>query len=133
MTTAVRPVEDSSGAIVGFVRSPLDAAPLVIRTVAAAEALFGRGAEVIHARGGVAECLAAEPPAVVTVTVPPGGWEASDVVTTGAVAASLRVVGSLPRPRDLAAENAALRAALDVSGELLAEAHAEIERLRGDR
>ena len=34
-------------------------------------------------------------------------------------------------PVDLAAENAALREALAASGELLAEAHAEIERLRG--
>mgnify|MGYP003404692807 FL=1 len=38
-----------------------------------------------------------------------------------------------PPPVDLAAENAALRAALDASGELLAEAHAELERLRGER
>lgn len=36
-----------------------------------------------------------------------------------------------PPPVDLAAENAALRAALATSGELLAEAHAEIDRLRG--
>lgn len=34
-------------------------------------------------------------------------------------------------PADLVAENAALREALAASGELLAEAHAEVKRLRG--
>lgn len=86
-----------------------------VESVAEAEALFGRGAAVIHARGGVAECLAAEAPPVV------------------AVAASRAVVDNRPPPVDLAAENAALRDALAASGELLAEAHAEVERLRGAR
>lgn len=121
-------IEKRGDAVVGLVSFRADVP--VIRTVADAEALFGRGAEVIHARGGVAECLAAaaaDPPPLV-IAVPPGGWQASDVLT---VPASLRLVSNLPPPRDLAAENAALRAALDVSGELLAEAHKELERLRG--
>lgn len=37
------------------------------------------------------------------------------------------------RDGNLSTENAALRSALAASGELLAEAHAEIERLRGER
>lgn len=86
-----------------------------VEGVADAEALFGRGAAVIGARGGVAECLAAEAPSVVSVP------------------ASRFVVDNRPPPVDLAAENAALREALAASGELLAEAHAEIDRLRGER
>ena len=153
-----------------------------VETIADAEALFGRGAEVIGARGGVAECLAADAPPVVAVAVgastpqpdgthlvnvrldaPPSAlWRRcpeckgrSFVVRhrpdqgsasiracpvcrgSGEVACpaerKLAVADVTLPPVDLAAENAALREALAASGELLAEAHAELERLRGER
>lgn len=171
MSDTIRPVEDTSGAIVGFVRSPPGADVPVIRTVADAEALFGRGAAVIHARGGVAEHLAADAPPVVGVPTPlyltdsrsprPAENERYVSRVTGeehrvltvrddhaylidasncarrwsfdAIARDLvRCDPTTPKvTATLAAENAALREALAASGELLAEAHAEIDRLRG--
>ena len=94
-----------------------------VETIADAEALFGRGAEVIGARGGVAECLAADAPPVVAL-----GVGAPTPQPDGTHLVNVRVG---PPVVDLAAENAALREALAASGELLAEAHAEVERLRG--
>ena len=99
------------------------------------EALFGRGAEVIGARGGVAECLAAAaadlPPlrgvALADSTPQPDGTHLV-CVKLGAPTPDLAVENAALR-----AENAALRAALATSGELLAEAHAEVDQLRGAR
>lgn len=175
MTTIRRgsPVLNSCGVVIGHALPPLGVEVPFIRTVADAEALFGRGAEVIGARGGVAECLAAEAPPVVSVPAsrgvvdnrpPPVALNESYVSrVTGEehrvvsvlvghahlrdrrgcvrhwsfelIARDLMLCDpSRPKgtaPAVLAAENAALREALAASGELLAEAHAEVERLRG--
>ncbi len=104
-------------AVVGTVRQ----VPRV-ESVADAGALFGRRAEAVHGRGGVAEWLASEAPPLRGVAI-----EASTPQPDGTHL--VRVKLGAPQP-DLAAENAALRAALATSGELLAEAHEEVERLR---
>ena len=184
------PVVNSCGVVIGIALPNENAAP-VIRTVADAEELLGRGAAVIHARGGVAEHLAAEVggpfvgsnPTEREVAAALNNLRLADRVapspearvcpacfgrTVVAHFSYRREAGELvkcqrccgtglrshediadalgipwpsegddlahaPPPVDLAAENAALRAALDASGELLAEAHAELERLRGER
>ena len=192
--TTVHPgsvVANFNGVVLGVALPAPGADVPVIRTVADAEALSGRGAAMIHARGGVAEIFAAEAsgpfvggnPTELEIAAALNNLRLSDRVAPSpearvcpacfgrAVVARFsyrREAGELvkcqrccgtglrshediadalgipwpsedddhapaPPPVDLAAENAALRAALAASGELLAEAHAEIERLRSER
>lgn len=128
----------------------------IIRNVTDAEELLGRGAEMV-------DVLKGPPPARPTCPACGGSGreivrrfsrrcEGAEVAKcqrccgTGLrshedIAAALDIpwpsegddLAHAPPPVDLAAENAALRAALAASGELLADAHAEIERLRSER